>query len=184
MSIEGTVEFRARVQADLDMLAASPRGQLMLAAMDTAYTNSVTGTYPGDKFAIRETVDLNGRERTVIEYTSGTAQTVRLVEYDPSFEPSREYPGMYQTPPVVVLYHELGHIYDFAYGTLDTRPYLGTDTIDHGIRNAERVAVGLPIDHDGNPSTPETQDPRHPTDLTENALRDEMGLPDRPHYRF
>ena len=41
----------------------------------------------------------------------------------------------------------------------------------------ERVAVGLPIDDDGDPTTPERLDPRHPYPLTENALRDELGVP-------
>jgi len=181
MTIEGTDEFRARVQADLDLLAASPRGQLMLAAMDAAFSNSVTPTYGGDRFAIREAFDENGHASTVIEYTHGASQTVQLIEYQPNFAPPT-------TPPVVVLFHEMAHVYDHAYGTLAAGIYNGTDAIDAGgyppVRNLERVAVGLPVDHDNNPTTPEMQDPRHPTDLTENAMREEMGLPTRPHYRF
>ncbi|MEU4649445.1 M91 family zinc metallopeptidase [Nocardia fluminea] len=51
-----------------------------------------------------------------------------------------------------------------------------------GIRDGERVAVGLPIDHDNNPSTPEQVVTEHPTALTENAMRAEVGLPLREHY--
>lgn len=48
--------------------------------------------------------------------------------------------------------------------------------------NDERAAVGLPIDHDANPATPRQIDPNHPYELTENALRDELGLPRRRRY--
>lgn len=51
-----------------------------------------------------------------------------------------------------------------------------------GAPNDERVAVGLPIDHDDDPETPHRLDPRHPYAYTENALREEMGLLSRSRY--
>jgi hypothetical protein len=50
------------------------------------------------------------------------------------------------------------------------------------VNTRERQAVGLPVDHDGDPSTPEQVDPDHPITYTENGLRREMGLPDRTTY--
>ncbi|MFD0593358.1 M91 family zinc metallopeptidase [Catellatospora coxensis] len=50
------------------------------------------------------------------------------------------------------------------------------------VPDRERVAVGLPIDDDGDPTTPERLDPHHPYPLTENALRDELGVSGRQTY--
>ena len=54
---------------------------------------------------------------------------------------------------------------------------------DAGVRNLEREAVGLPIDDDGRLSTPDRLDPDHPYALTENALRQELGVPLRASYK-
>jgi len=87
---------------------------------------------------------------------------------------------MYDGPPVTVLYHELAHVYDYVHGTLAEGVYTRPD--NEGVDNAERVAVGLPVDHDNDLSTPERLDPRHPYDFTENGLRDEIGAPRAPRY--
>ncbi|MFD3593173.1 M91 family zinc metallopeptidase [Nocardia sp. NPDC058640] len=52
------------------------------------------------------------------------------------------------------------------------------------IQEGERVAVGHPIDHDHNPQTPEqlVPDSEHPTKITENEFREELGLSPREHY--
>jgi hypothetical protein len=87
---------------------------------------------------------------------------------------------VYDGPPITVLYHELAHVYDYANDTLADGYHTGDDNPD--VDNAERVATGLPIDHDGNPGTPRQLDPRHPYDFTENALREEMGTPRATKY--
>ena len=51
--------------------------------------------------------------------------------------------------------------------------------------NLERQAVGLPIDPDGNPDTPDVSAGLvvdQPDGLSENALAREMGLPLRESY--
>jgi len=83
-------------------------------------------------------------------------------------------------PPITVLYHELAHVYDYEHGTVAEGIYIGADNPE--VDNAERVAVGLPIDDDQNAATPDRLDPRHPYDYTENALRDEIGAPRAPEY--
>ncbi|MEV6225116.1 M91 family zinc metallopeptidase [Nocardia fluminea] len=130
---------------------------------NTAHYNEVTGT-PG----------------------TGTSTTI---EYDPRTTDlgvdNQKKPWGDTTTPSVVLYHEMAHANDFAHGTFRGGTYEGQDTIDSnagGIRDGERVAVGLPIDHDNNPSTPEQVVTEHPTALTENAMRAELGLPLREHY--
>jgi hypothetical protein len=94
-----------------------------------------------------------------------------------------------EKPPVVALFHELAHNYDYTHGTLRDGVYDGKDIKDKknstesDVNNRERVAVGLPIDHDNKPKTAERLDPLHPTDLTENAFRNEVGVPKRTNYR-
>ena len=83
--------------------------------------------------------------------------------------------------PSVVLYHELGHVYDRWNWSNDDREVSGGR--DDGVRHNERRATGLPIDHDGPASTPDIIDPKHPFVYTENAMRKEMGLPPRDTYR-
>ena len=108
--------------------------------------------------------------------TASTDGTNSVINYNTRLDDFRG------APPVVVLYHEFAHVYDYMNDTFDSTPYSGDDPTDRGIRQGERQATGLPIDHDHDPSTPEVIDPDHDLGLTENGLRDEMGLPDREHY--
>ena len=103
------------------------------------------------------------------------------IRYNPSFHMDA-FPA-----PVVVLYHEMSHAYNFVNGSLQPGNYSGPDAADRGISNSERQAVGLEttapaFDFDGDPSTPSTT--ANPDHLTENGLRAELGLPDRPSYRL
>jgi Ca2+-binding RTX toxin-like protein len=183
-TIEGSPEFTERVEADLDMLASSPRGQQMLAALDHAHdsTKAIAADWPilghvayqGDTYTIRETTDHNS-------YASDSNITViktwsrhPVVQFNPTLD------DVYDGPPIAVLYHELAHVYDYEYETLADGDYTGAD--NPGVHNREREATGLPIDDDGDPSTPIRIDPDHPYDYTENGLRDEMGAPLRPRY--
>jgi hypothetical protein len=77
----------------------------------------------------------------------------------------------------------MAHIYDFFSENYDDTPYDGDATEDHGIEQGERTAVGLPVDHDHDPSTDERVDPDHPVELTENGLREELGWDLRESYR-
>ncbi len=57
-----------------------------------------------------------------------------------------------------------------------------TGSDNPGTPNYERGAAGLPIDHDGDPKTPDVIDPELPFAYSENGLRDELGAPPRPRY--
>ncbi len=106
------------------------------------------------------------------------------INYKPSYMPIYNYSdGNIESVPSVVMFHEMAHAADFVNGTFNNETYNGTDAADTSkIRNGERVAVGLPIDNDNDPKTAEQQDPNHPKDLTEEALRREMNLQRRNHY--
>lgn len=90
------------------------------------------------------------------------------------------------TPPVIVLFHELAHSYNMATGTGLSGIYNGVDDNNNGgtVNNTERQAVGLAVDHDNDPSTPEKiiSDAAHPFAMTENGLRTELNIPLRPFY--
>ncbi|MGY2033559.1 M91 family zinc metallopeptidase [Nocardia gipuzkoensis] len=170
IGIEGSSEFVARVEADLDMLRSSPTGQQMLAEMQGEHDDS-------GFFGI-------GREDlTITEYPTNDNSKARPggfggneIEYSPRMD------SINNGPPVVVLYHEMAHVYDFMTGNFDETTYTGEDSTNHGIRQGERVAVGLPVDDDRDPTTEERIDPDHRFALTENGLRAEMGAPRREHY--
>jgi Ca2+-binding RTX toxin-like protein len=165
IKIEGSPEFVERVQADLDMLRSSPRGQEML----TSFAENHTGWFP-DTITITESPNWDNHAKPG---TFGDS----TVQYNPLKDTGRS--GL-DAPPVVLLYHEFAHVYDYQHDTRAEGVY--TDADNPGAKNREREAVGLPIDHDHNPATPNQLDPRHPWNLTENGLREELGAPPRTKY--
>jgi hypothetical protein len=186
LRIEGSDGFVQRVQAEIEFLRGSPNGQRMLAEFDA------TAAGKGNTVTIKElSNEHNGYAMPAnddatwpdVQITNGVAgpgvQTD--IRYNPSFHMDA-FPA-----PVVVLYHEMSHAYNFANGTLQPGNYSGPDVADRGISNSERQAVGLEttapaFDFDGDPGTPPTT--ANPDHLTENGLREELGLPDRPSYRL
>lgn len=185
-------EFISRVNDDLDTLRSTVTGNAMLTTLDAESSRT------GNQVDIRELPNdqnngfataANGadtRHRFPAPPGPGSDSTV---SYNPSFQLNNA--GI--APPIVVLFHEFAHSYNHITGTAVDGTYSGTATKDSGINNRERQAVGLPIDHDedgsatpggtGGPPTPEIPVPGHPTELTENALREEFGMDPRPSYR-
>jgi len=175
--VEGSPEFVARVEADLDMLRSSPTGQEMLAGLEKAHDDSDGWFRDGDGLRITELV---GQDNGLARRDTSWGTQTQEIEYNPSYDYSTS--SSREKTPVVVLYHEMTHTWDYMNET-PAGTYNGVDAVDVGISELERYAVGLPVDHDGDPSTPEQLNPDHPEVLTENALRRELGLPPRPSYR-
>lgn len=176
--IEGSEGFVQRVQSELDFLRASPVGQQMLAEFDKA------ADVKGNVVTIKELAnEQNGyaqtfsRDADIVNGRAGAGGNVDIV-YNPSFHMDA-FPA-----PVVVLYHEMSHAYNGVNGSFQPGEYTGPGP-DNGTANAERQAVGLEtsapaFDFDGDPATaPTTANPDH---LTENGIREELGMPDRPTY--
>jgi len=166
--IEGTPEFVERVQSDLDLLRSSPTGQRMLAALDE-------GLVDQDTLTIREYADRNAAAWPDVSAEDGKQ---RAIDYNPSFN---TFLG--DTPPVVALYHEMAHQYGFVNGTVLAGEHADPAYPDGvGVPNAERQAVGLPVDDDHDPATPSRIDPAHPLPFTENGLRTELAWTPRTRY--
>ncbi|MFF3228171.1 M91 family zinc metallopeptidase [Nocardia suismassiliense] len=170
IEIEGSPEFVARTEADLDMLRASPTGQQMLAEMQRAHDDS------GFLGMVKENLTITEYPESDNSKAQDGVAGGNEIEYSPRID------HIDDGPPAVVLYHEMAHVYDYMTGNYDDTTYTGDDQLNHGEEQGERVAVGLPVDHDHNPDTPERIDPDHRIELTENGLRREMGVPRREHY--
>jgi hypothetical protein len=196
LRIEGSPRFQQRMLADLEMLRSSPNGREMLLALDDIHedTKAIAADWPvlgeiayqGDTITLRE---YPGTDNSTSSYEGAPFDLWRSNEIRQSRAITEMYPGSYmphptniawqEVPPVVVLFHEMAHQYDFGYETAID----GTYPEPSGpVNNLERQAVGLPVDQDDDPSTPEQVDPDHPITYTENGLRREMGLPDRTTY--
>lgn len=178
VTIEGSDAFKQRVGAEIDFLRSSPNGQQMLAEFDKAAAR-------GNTVTIKELAnEQNGYAQTfsndadIVNGKTGKGGDVQI-SYNPSFHMA-EFPA-----PVVVLYHEMSHSYNGVNGSFQQGTYRGTGPDNGQVPNAERQAVGLEtsapaFDFDGDPATPKTT--ANPDHLTENGLRGELGLPDRPSY--
>ncbi|MFE7719134.1 M91 family zinc metallopeptidase [Nocardia rhizosphaerihabitans] len=200
VTVTGSPEFQDRVRADLEFMRSSPTGQQMLAGLaETPHNVTIVEGAAGTDSA-RATdpaaADLGADGKP----GAGTSSTIIYNPRGTSFsEVGSAYAGTPYDyhPPITTLYHEAAHAYDETHGTM--RPvsdvYTGTDAVDRnypndysptgtGMFERERVAVGLTIDHDNDPSTPEqlADEDEHPYALTENALREELGIARREHY--
>ncbi|MGE5829083.1 MAG: M91 family zinc metallopeptidase [Micromonosporaceae bacterium] len=180
--VVGSPEFVARVGSDLDALRSSAAGAAMLD--DLGRNTAAHGAFAG--LPVLDSLFNHGGTLVIREISGdGEAQlSVGMVGdrhaaigYNPRNDDLRRDPPV---PPVVVLYHEFAHAYDLMTGGLDNRVYTGADNPE--VRNSERVAVGLPIDDDGDRRTPDRLAAGHPYPLTENGLRAELNLPLRTRY--
>ena len=172
--VKGGDDFKTRVQADLDMMAASPRGQQMLDEMAHTHTDPRIEELKNDH---------NGY---------ALPRDKPLIRYNPAFRLDSE------STPSSVLFHEMAHTYDFTHNNVDETLYVDRDhpdsiyhddTDNHrddGYYTAtptiERQAAGLPIDVDHNPDTAPRIDPDHRIELTENGMRQEQGRDARLVY--
>ncbi len=193
IKMEGSTPFVDRMEDDIDMYRASPTGQQMLRALDNAHANepgAPTVTLkeaPRSYLGTREvTTSVEGhtlvRDGANVIKGKGADATVEITPANPSYvrtsysatvDDPLNQAGVW-FPGSVWLYHELSHSYNQVTGTYQP-----------GHTAHERQAVGLEnggllYDFDGDPATPPTT--ANPRVLTENGMRAEMGIPERPFY--
>lgn len=195
VDIEGSPAYRQRVEDDLEFLRGSPNGQKMLKELDAAADRN------GAKVTVLESpqnlyfaenpipkgisVDQWRDPGYINDGTRGSGTKMGFIGYNTSLtEPPLVNSGV--VPPVTAVYHEFSHSYNGATGSA----LMGTTEITQpdGTRspepNIELQVIGLntniKFDYDDDPSTPQTSSNPYP--LTENAIREEMGLPLRKSY--
>lgn len=203
-TVEGSPQFKQRVEDDFEMMRGSPNGQKMLNTMDVA---AVRNGAPvkiieaeadgGSSHTFRETKQykkdkegkvLPGSEVPLNTYIHNGARNAPaeniVVHYNRSHALDKP---KYFAAPLTVLYHELAHAYNSSHGTMlkgETE-----ETVDGQpptrVGNNERQVVGLttdtpPFDFDNDPTTPPTT--TNPKPFTENGLNEEMGSSLRTAY--
>src|SRR5690606_15695347 len=82
------------------------------------------------------------------------------IYYNPAWD------TLHDSPPMVLLYHELAHVYGFYHDTPSALATVSGGT--SALNRFENVTIGLRRDHG------------HPDEFTENALRRELGEQRRP----
>ena len=185
VQIEGSPEFKDRMEDDIDMFRSSPNGQSMLKALDES-RHTVSIREPSIAFEEASAWRKDKGELAPLQLKKdGTAGEHKdaMVAIQPSYDTTLG--GLVWSPSSAILYHELSHAYNIMTGTVQPGPYWGKDKSDFGVANAERQAVGLPTegvphDFDHRPATPPTTN--SPFNLTENGLRSEMNVPLRMSY--
>ncbi len=158
ITIVGDKAFRDRVVADLQKLNATPTGHRLITNLDTGPKSvTIQHTSGGNAAGYDSPAD-----RFVNADGTPGAGSNSTVSYNPDTTQIDDGSEPWMTrPPEVGLGHELVHADDAANGQQVPGETDGT-------RNRERQAVGLP--------PYETKDP------SENGMRRDMGLPERPRY--
>ncbi|ASV37206.1 hypothetical protein CI807_13755 [Pseudomonas sp. NS1(2017)] len=194
IKIEGSPEFKQRVEDDLEMLRASPSGQQMLKEFDASTNNIgvplniIEVESEDNSFYMGRNSHFDQKVKDGIEPHSaedpdlgvikngvrGTPLTHGALQYNRSYVNN----GTHKNHPVSYLYHEMSHAYNGRNGTV----LPGTTENE---ANIERQAVGLPtdatpFDFDNDPATPPTD--TNPDPFNENALHQEMGESLRTRY--
>ncbi|NUS43084.1 MAG: hypothetical protein HOQ24_05275 [Mycobacteriaceae bacterium] len=172
----GNDEFSDRIRADLQTLGSSPEGRRMLEALaDSQHQLTVLDSQDSWRNSNRLSPDdlpigsaLSSSDGVLLPDGRPGRGASATLHFNPTMQSLSAANAYYagkpwdRLTPIIVLYHELRHAVDILHGRADLR------TTD-GWPNAELDAVGLPA-HGVVP-------PR-----SENALRQEMGLPLRPEY--
>lgn len=159
----GDDSFVARVEADLDLMRFSPVGQEMLGALDDERDT--------DQIRIEATDGGNVASADRVGYNTWN---VLAHGTTPWYTNGR--------PPSTGLFHELGHIHQyFSQGRTYDHWLDGGDWIRDADDQPliERQNVGLPWDTS---QVPEADGEDYNSNLTENAWREEQGLPRRDEY--
>ena len=179
IEIKGSAEFQERVRADLDMMRASPIGQQMLAEQDDIHNDSaaIAADWPvlgGDLLSGQPVGHRGGRlqHRLLLHQLAPRRGLQDHLQPEPPDSSD-------ERPPIAGLFHEMAHVYDYGNNTSAEGNHVGG--VDDGVENDEREAVGLPIDHDDDPSTPNRSTPTTPTTTPRTvSARRWAGRPESP----
>ena len=194
ITVEGSDDFKEKVNSDLEMLRCSSAGTKMLEHIDQAYTASKGFFHPGHTITIKE---LQNEENAFASRASGDSAYLKTNGQAGSGTNAEIFVNPRFLGPfpnsALIMYHEMGHAYNFISGTTQPGEYKGGNRsgdliadqrdIDNKVGNSERQEVGLPsdgVEHDWGDGRGRSRD--MPYELTENGLRTEFKLDLRPSY--
>ncbi|UVJ45363.1 M91 family zinc metallopeptidase [Pseudomonas sp. LS1212] len=163
LSIQGSDTFKTHVEDILRLLRTTATAYPLLKSLDDS----------GAKILIKESgitdnvhfiPERSEGDPHIRDGKHGTPTKAAVILYNPL----AERPNL---PPVVIMHHELCHAWNHVNGTV--------------LQNHENQVIGLPtgeppFDFDNDPLTPPTD--TNPAPFSENALRQELGLPLRLSY--
>ena len=172
ISVKGDDDFTMRVESDLESYKHLQTGQKMLSELDNS----------GHNVTIQQTTDQNGYasphegDKAYVnpDGTRGEG-TDSTISYNPSFFTDR------LGKPISILFHEMAHAYDNATGTKQPGEMIREDGSTVNRRENQAVGLstegGIEVEHpDGTVTT------GNPEGLTENAIRNELGIAERTRY--
>lgn len=183
--VDASDAFKERMLADLHMLASSEVGQAMIEQQIANYEDS--GNLLG--FGKKKVTFIEMDEQ------NGYATPEGNIRINPDYRGGMNNPndplGRQRKPPIIVLFHELGHINQLrtqgdtfghwwdpdATAPDGSQGYWITD--QNGQPLIERQNVGLDWDES---LIPEGDGENYNWDFTENGFRDELRLPHRDRY--
>lgn len=173
VKIEGSDDFKERVESDLETFRATESGKKLLSELDKSKkTVTITKIDEQNGFAAPED-DSKSYPKT--DGTKGEGTNTKI-GFNPSFRDTKE--GFL---PADVLFHEGIHGYNNATGT--KQPETQSQEDGSTVKKAERQAVGLSIDNGIEVTHPDgTKSANNPEGLTENAIRAELGIDKREIY--
>ncbi len=188
IEVEGSPEFQARVNSDLEFLRSTSTGQQMLAKLTELRDGHDNPWNPFDgknKYTIREfdpTASSDNGYESGGEDGSDVTITYRPEWITLDGDDASDYDS---TPPLVILYHEMGHSYQFMSGTVTEGRTLQPG--GGSVNSLERQNVGLSYNENdledpdtGLPPDQEADPDQH--QYRENGLRDELGIDRRTEY--
>lgn len=208
MSDGAWTAWMERIDSDLELLRSTPNGRVGLMALDEVSrdSDSAFGFWNDEDRHIRIVPygdDASYEGVTVEAWLDGDDLTGNYasppggaLEDDSLVNAGGMHPrALDERPPVVSLYHELSHSYDYLGGGTPGGTFTETlvdETTGQPIPGrtgsqglTEYSAVGHDADGDGDYDPVPTDSGRwHPGALTENALRDDIGWDNREGYIF
>lgn len=177
--IRGSAEFVAATEEALDTLRSTPSGRAMLETIDATGRTVVIQEF-GEPQATANHVDTE--EETITRAGRRGAGTDVGISWNPSFRGEAGGEAWANTPPAIILGHELIHAFNSVTGSM---PRDGMEPRNGRAPAGEDLAVGLRFQprRGARAVTPETYYRRLGLPVvTENTLRRELGLPIRPRY--
>ncbi len=172
INIEGSDDFKARVESDLEAFRATDCGKKLLTELDkSGKTVKIEETQKQNGYAIPN----EGNKSLITPDGQRGEGTDVTIQFNPSFRSD------FVQKPINILFHEGVHAYNMTTGTM--QPEYQRQEDGSNVKKAERQAVGLSIEDGIEVTHPDgTRGVNNPEELTENAIRAELGLEERTIY--